>query len=549
MPRTEEGSPAHPSVGLARRWQVRRGLLPVRTDRRKAGCAGFLAVFTVPVVWIRATLIESCSCVAFSETGRVGMPNPARISSSPNVRSGVHSSLIRLPTIFAVMARIAHQMRTPPMGWNSWNSGMKLTERSVKETIDAIVSSGMRDAGYRYVILDAGWAAPTRDASGRLHADPVRFPNGIAAVTRYAHDRDLLFGLYSSPYNEICGQGRSTASAGHELTDARQFAEWQVDYLKYDWCRVCADHDEQVRVFTAMRDALRATGRRIFYSINPNSSSDDTAGQDYDWSEIADMVRTSGDLVPVWQNQFLFAPPDAEANPPDFLGVTDYFALAAAAPRRAQRDYWTDPDMLVVGVTWSEFVTNLLTGLRSRLATEPLPPERQKALAPILSMTDEQVVRLSTSQSALTETEQRTHFSLWAMLAAPLIAGNDVRTQSQQTRAILTNRDVIAIDQDPLGEPATPLRTDIRIWIRPLSDGSTAVAFFNPAEQPASFAATATELGLQHGGRYIVRDLWSHAESTTIGNFVTASVPPHGVVLLRITPQMPAASAVRPETL
>ncbi len=164
------------------------------------------------------------------------------------------------------------------MGWNSWNSGITLTERTVEQTIDAMVSSGMRDAGYRYVNLDAGWAAPTRDADGNLRADPDRFPHGIAALARYAHDRGMLLGLYDSPFNQGCGQDPRTAAAGHEQADAHTFADWGVDYLKYDWCRLEAGHDEQVKYFTAMRDALRASGRRIVYSINPNSSGDPGAG-------------------------------------------------------------------------------------------------------------------------------------------------------------------------------------------------------------------------------------------------------------------------------
>ena len=193
---------------------------------------------------------------------------------------------------------------TPPMGWNSWNSGIPLTEGTVKATVDAMVSSGMRDAGYRYVNLDAGWAAPTRGPDGKLRADPNTFPDGIAALTRYVHDRGILLGLYASPYDESCGQDPRIASAGHEDTDARTFAAWGVDYLKYDWCHNDANHANQVKVFTAMRNALHATGRRIFYSINPNSSDDHDAGARYDWSGIAVMTRNATDLVPVWRNTF-----------------------------------------------------------------------------------------------------------------------------------------------------------------------------------------------------------------------------------------------------
>ena len=137
-----------------------------------------------------------------------------------------------------------------------------------------MVSSGMRDAGYRYVNLDAGWAAPTRDADGNLRADPDRFPHGIAALARYAHDRGMLLGFTTARSTRAAGRIRASGAAGHEQADAHTFADWGVDYLKYDWCRLEAGHDEQVKYFTAMRDALRASGRRIVYSINPNSSGD-----------------------------------------------------------------------------------------------------------------------------------------------------------------------------------------------------------------------------------------------------------------------------------
>ena len=234
------------------------------------------------------------------------------------------------------------------MGWNSWDSGLPLTEQSVKAVIDAMVNSGMRDAGYRYVNLDAGWAARTRGPDAQLRADPARFPDGMSALVRYAHDRGKLFGLYSSPYNQTCGQGPDIASApGHELSDARTFAAWGVDYLKYDWCRSDANHDEQVRVFTAMRDALRDSGHRILYSIDPNSSDDHTAGVDYDRSNIADMTRNTTDLVPVWQPTLPPLGPTESFLRRTHLGVPDEFAAAAPTVKRSRPGYCNDPDMLV----------------------------------------------------------------------------------------------------------------------------------------------------------------------------------------------------------
>jgi alpha-galactosidase len=404
----------------------------------------------------------------------------------------------------------APQRLTPPMGWNSWNSGIPLTEDTVKTTVDAMVSSGMRDAGYRYVNLDAGWAAPTRGSDGKLRADPKTFPHGIAALARYVHDRGMLLGLYASPYDETCGQDPRIASAGHEDTDARTFAAWGVDYLKYDWCHNDADHANQVRLFTAMRNALHATGRRIFYSINPNSSGNHHAGTGYDWSGIADMARNTTDLVPVWRN--ILPPLDTSDAflTGTYLGVPDEFRAASPVVSRSRAGYFNDPDMMVVGLTWRDFYVNHLA------------PSNAEASWP------------ANGQPSLTESEQRAHFSLWAMLAAPLLAGNDVRTMSEQTRAILTNRDVIAVDQDPLAAQATALSRDNRVLVKPLADGTVVVALFNAADQPADIATSASAAGLRGARCYAVRDLWTHTDTTTAGE-ITRTVASHDVAMLRIS--------------
>jgi alpha-galactosidase len=389
---------------------------------------------------------------------------------------------------------------TPPMGWNSWNSGISLTERNVEETIDAMVSSGMRDAGYRYVNLDAGWAAPTRDADGNLRADPARFPHGIAAVARYAHDRGMYLGIYHSPFNEGCGQDPRIGGAGHEEADARMFAAWGVDYLKYDWCRLEAGHSQQVKYFAAMRDALRASGRHIMYSINPNSSGDPGAGSEYDWSHIADVARDGIDLVPAWGDASLWAE--------GLAGVSQAFSEAGPLAAHNGPAHVNDPDMLVVGIPWAEFVT--------RHPSMTMGPPRPD----------------------LTDVEQRAHFSLWAMLAAPLLAGNDVRSMSEATTAILTNREVIAVDQDPLVLQGLSLPTDSRVIVKPLADGSVAVALFNPDAAPVAIGTNATEIGLPDADCYAVRDLWEHANTTTRAD-VGRTVPPHGVAMLRVSSGCP----------
>jgi alpha-galactosidase len=421
------------------------------------------------------------------------------------------------------------------MGWNSWNSGIELTEQTVTATIDAMVSSGMRDAGYLYVNLDAGWAAPQRGPHGELRPDPGRFPDGIAAVVRHAHDRGMRFGLYASPFGEACGGQPAIASAGHETLDAETFAGWGVDYLKYDWCHDAADHQLQVRVFSAMRDALRATGRPMVYSINPNSSDDHTAGLRYDWSGIANTVRAAGDLVPVWHDNLsqlgTFDPFAAGV----FLGVPDQFAAAAKVVTPSKPGYWTDADMLVVGVQWTDFATQMFQRLRDQFAVGDLPPNQLERLSAVAGMSEEQVRRVVTAEPNLTDTEQRTHLSLWAMLSAPLIAGNDVRTMSPQTREILTNREVIRIDQDPRMAPARPLPTEPRVLVKPLSAGAVAVGLFNWGDDPVPIATTAADVGLSRSSCYSVRDLWEHTDVVTTGAIGAGAVPPHAVSLLRVT--------------
>jgi alpha-galactosidase len=424
---------------------------------------------------------------------------------------------------------------TPPMGWNSWNSGVPLTEQTVKATVDAMVSSGMRDAGYRYVNLDAGWAAPTRMPDGKLRADPNTFPGGIAALARYAHDRGMLLGLYASPYDETCGQDPRIASRGHEDTDARTFAAWGVDYLKYDWCHTDADHANEVKLFTAMRNALHASGRRIFYSINPNSSGYHNAGTAYDWSGIADMSRNTTDLVPVWRNALPPLDSSDAFSTGAYLGVPDEFRASSLAASRGRAGYFNDPDMLVVGLSWSDFYVNHLDLSRLIVSQDDLTPERLQKIRAKLALSNAEVSWRAYTQPSLSESEQRAQFSLWAMLAAPLLAGNDIRTMSDQTRAILTNRDVIAVDQDRLAVQASASPRDTRVLVKPLSDGGAAVALFNADSQPADITTRAPGAGLHGAPCYAVRDLWTHTETTTAGD-ITRTVAPHDVAMLRISP-------------
>jgi alpha-galactosidase len=361
----------------------------------------------------------------------------------------------------------------PPMGWNSWNSGITLTERAVEETIDAMVSSGMRDAGYRYVNLDAGWAAPTRDADGNLRADPERFPHGIPALARYAHDRGMYLGLYDSPFNQGCGQDPRTGAAGHERADARAFADWGVDYLKYDWCHHgTADAQE---TYKTMRDGLRAAGRPVVFSICE-------WGNNKPWlwgKDVGHLWRTTGDITDCHDCQAVYS-----------LGWKHILEGQVGLEQYAGPDHWNDPDMLEVG------------------------------------------------NPGLTLAESRAHFSLWSILAAPLMAGNDVRKMSKEIREILTDREVIAIDQDPLGKQGYRYmdHPGKQIWVKELTGGAWAVCFFNTSDAPLPLRIDWNHLSFLKGA-FRVRDIWQKKELGTTGHSeFRATVGPHDVILLKMSP-------------
>jgi alpha-galactosidase len=376
--------------------------------------------------------------------------------------------------------------QTPPMGWNSWNTfGCAIDETKVLAAADALVSSGMRDAGYRYVVVDDCWQAPKRAADGSLVADPVRFPHGMAALGARLHALGLRFGIYQAPGEQTCAEYAgtmpgATGAQGHEEQDARTFAAWGVDYLKYDWCSPDGSITEQADAFARMDRALRATGRPIVYSVNPNSAHENT-GPLYDWGEVADLWRTTEDITDVWSTA---------CTADCAMGITDILDVEAPLWTEAGPGRWNDPDMLEVGV-----------------------------------------------RGTFTPTEDRAHLAMWAMLAAPLMAGNDVTAMPPVVRAILTDPDVIAIDQDPLGRQARRIRTDGKtdVWARPLADGSTAVALLNRTDTPTVTTTAADLAGAPESDSYALTDVWAKTSTTTLGP-ISALVPPHGVVLYRIRP-------------
>ncbi len=388
----------------------------------------------------------------------------------------------------------ASSVDRPPMGWNSWNAfGCDIDENRILGAARALVTSGMRDAGYRYVIVDDCWQASTRAADGSLVADPVRFPHGMAALGAQIHALGLRFGIYQSPGEQTCAElagniPGATGARGHETQDARTFAAWGVDYLKYDWCSPDGTVADQARTFATMDRALRATGRPIVYSINPNSDHDLT-GPSYAWGAVADLWRTTWDITATWRTGC-----PAACVPGAALGIADIVDAQAPLWAAAGPGHWNDPDMLEVGV-----------------------------------------------QGALTPTENRAHFGMWAMLAAPLIAGNDVAAMPADVRAVLTDPDVVAIDQDPSGRQARRVSADaVQVWARPLADGSVAVALLNPGDTAATATASlsavsAAGIPVPAASRYDAFELWSKTTAEVAGT-ITATVPAHGLALYRVRP-------------
>jgi len=361
---------------------------------------------------------------------------------------------------------------TPPMGWNSWNKfACDVNEQVVRDTADAMVASGMRDAGYRYVVIDDCWQAP-RDSSGFITADTKKFPSGIKALADYVHSRGLKFGIYSDAGRLTCG-GRP-GSQGHEYQDALTYARWGVDYLKYDWCST-GDRNAQ-EAYAVMADALRQSGRDIVFSMCEWGTA-----KPWLWAKnTGNLWRTTGDIFDSFSKK-----DPARDWAHTLLEIVD---LNEPLWPFAGPGHWNDADMLEVG------------------------------------------------NGGMTPAEYRSHFSLWAMMASPLMAGNDIAHMDETTRSILTNKEVIAVDQDVLGVQGHRVWKDgdREVWVKPLSGGGRALLLFNRGDQPVSIRATADQLGWPSGARARIRDLWTHKD---VGNWTgafEALVEPHGVAMFRI---------------
>jgi alpha-galactosidase len=371
--------------------------------------------------------------------------------------------------------------QTPPMGWNSWNTfGPDINEALLRDTMDVFVNAGLRDAGYEYVVIDDLWQADER-VDGRLTWDAAKFPHGIKALSDYAHSKGLKFGIYSCAGTHTCGN--KPASYGHEEVDAQTFAEWGVDFLKYDFCHVPPGVGGPA-LFQRMGQALRATGHPILFSICEWGTH-----KPWEWGARAGghMWRTTGDITDAWESIL-------------DIGFRRQAGLEAyAGPGR-----WNDPDMLVVGMYGKGNV----------------------------------------ARGGCTDAEYRSHFSLWCLLAAPLMIGCDVRHMQPDTCDILFNRELIAVNQDALGRQGYRVgQVDYayeiaETWAKPMLDGSVAVGLFNLGERPQRLASVAWEsLGLHAQRACRVRDLWAGEDLGVFTECFSTPLDSHDVSMIKITPE------------
>lgn len=363
--------------------------------------------------------------------------------------------------------------RMPPMGWNSWNKFAcdGINEKVIREVADAMVSSGMQQAGYQYIVIDDCWQV-ARDSAGNIIADPVKFPGGIKALADYVHSKGLLFGIYTCAGSKTCA-GRP-ASLGYEYQDARQYAAWGVDFLKEDWCNTTTQNAPAS--YALMRDALHKAGRPIVFNLCEWGSN-----KPWLWAkDVGHLWRTTGDISDKWSYT---EPGDTAARSGSVLGNLD---LEDGLEKYAGPGHWNDPDMLEVG------------------------------------------------NGGLTEDEERAHFSLWCMLAAPLLAGNDLRNMTPATKAILTNKAAIAVDQDPLGQQGYRVsRTQgLEVFLKPLSGGDTAVCLLNRSEQEMKLDFAWKDYAI--GGGHAIRDLWKNQDAGTTTAPYRGTIGRHQAIMLRL---------------
>ncbi|SHF76267.1 alpha-galactosidase [Salegentibacter echinorum] len=380
---------------------------------------------------------------------------------------------------------------TPPMGFMTWNYfGDNITEQDVKSIADAMLEEGLVELGYDYIFIDDGWQGG-RDNKNNIIPDPEKFPSGIKALADYLHERGMKLGIYSDAAQLTCAG--YTASLGFEEQDAKTFAEWEVDYLKYDYCFAPTDRETAEKRYIKMADALKATDRDIVFAVCEWGQR-----EPWLWAEEAggQLWRTTYDIRDKWKAD---APEGADLHEESIgYGILDILEINAELDEYAGPGGWNDPDMLVVG-----------------LHGKSGPSKDQGG-------------------TGATNTEYQSQMSLWSLMAAPLMISNDVRNMDDATRAILTNKDILAIDQDPLGKQAKRVINENgwQVFVKPLADGTYAVGILNADEKKRRFKSKLSDLGID--GKYQLFDVWNK-ETHKKTNKLNFKVKSHETLVFKLT--------------
>lgn len=374
---------------------------------------------------------------------------------------------------------------TPPMGWNSWNTfATNIDEKLVKETADIMVSSGLAAAGYNYIVLDDGWMTRERDANGDLVPDPVKFPSGMKSLIDYVHSKGLKFGLYNCSGTQTCAGYPGTR--GYEYQDARFYAKLGIDFLKYDWCNTKGITAPEA--YTTMSNALKTAGRPIVFSLCEWGDN-----QPWEWGKpVGNLWRISGDIYPCF---------DCEFKHPENWSSWGFMKIAEMRKdirKYSGPDHWNDFDMMEVG-------------------------------------------------NEMNDTEDKSHFAMWCMLSSPLFTGNDYRKMSKETLAILTNKELIAVNQDKLGIQGFKHSAEdgLEVWVKPLSDGNWAVTFLNRSEVSKKInfdwkknAIKDVDFGYEadfNKTTFKLKNLWTNKDSGNTKKNFTAELASHDCITLKLS--------------
>jgi len=372
---------------------------------------------------------------------------------------------------------------TPPMGWNSWNTfGTDINEKLVKDIADKFIELGLKDAGYEYLVLDDGWMAKDRDADGNLIADPIKFPNGMKALADYIHSKGLKFGLYNCAGSQTCAG--YPGSRGYEYQDARMYAAWDIDYLKYDWCNTGKLNAEEA--YITMRDAIKKANRPMVFSICEWGDN-----EPWKWAkDVGHLWRVTGDIINCW---------DCEIGHGSWSssGVWKIIDMRKDIRKEAGPGHWNDFDMMEVG-------------------------------------------------NGMTNAEDRSHFAMWTMLASPLIMGNDLRMASSETIKTLSNKEVIQVNQDKLGIQGFRFsnENELEIWIKPLANDEWAVTFVNMGDKltAINFDWKKHDMGDNLNNKnlevkklnYKIRDLFNHKNLGDTASNLKAEIASHDVLMIKL---------------